>query len=577
VLVSIITPELEAVRATINTVLALIRGDWGKAWDEIRKVPGLMFEALVVIIKGLGGLLWDATTAVGTDIVKGIIQGIKDAPSIGQAIVDKIKGPSGLELLKKAIESHSPSMLFAREIGEPISEGIAQGIIDKQKAITDALLEVASKAVDDAKALVQSSVGQLSGLLSTGFDAEQGDVKTPAEKRIAQIQAAQSQQALDDQLASARKALADARLVKDTSDRKAAEAAALKQIHDANAAITMAALEKQAAIERTNLDSRQKVEKMNFDARLAQLNDFLTSGEASASEASARITAFMKEFGLSMADLGALLGVSFADGLRSQIPAAVKAAQDLADSIAAKKVLDTRSAAEAAAGDVLMTKAKAAEKAIANQDKAIEDAVAKAIATIAAQKAKATKGATGATGAAGDASSTYSGSLMGADAVMAPFAAQGASYGLRVTSGLRSPEQNRAVGGSPTSDHLIGKALDMADGPSSMAAFFTSLIGNPRVKQAFYDPLGSIFGGVRNSYVEGNHSDHVHVATYDKGGWLHPGWNLAYNGLGRKEAVGGGSAVFNVNVGGETLVQIVWDGVRRKAQVFERQNGRTAF
>ena len=82
---------------------------------------------------------------------------------------------------------------------------------------------------------------------------------------------------------------------------------------------------------------------------------------------------------------------------------------------------------------------------------------------------------------------------MGASPVMAPFAAMGRSAGLHVSSGLR-PGAITASG--HLSDHAIGKALDMSDGPASMATFFRMLIGNPRVKQAFYDPLGSIFGGI---------------------------------------------------------------------------------
>jgi hypothetical protein len=136
--------------------------------------------------------------------------------------------------------------------------------------------------------------------------------------------------------------------------------------------------------------------------------------------------------------------------------------------------------------------------------------------------------------------------LMGALPIMGPFASQAAAYGLRVTSGLR-PGAITASG--KLSDHAVGKALDVSNGYNTpqMAAFFRALIGNPRVKQAFYDPLGSIFGGVWSSYRQGGHSDHVHVATYDKGGWLKPGWNLAFNGLGRPEPVGGGGVTVYIN------------------------------
>jgi hypothetical protein len=141
-------------------------------------------------------------------------------------------------------------------------------------------------------------------------------------------------------------------------------------------------------------------------------------------------------------------------------------------------------------------------------------------------------------------SGTFNGNLMGANAEMAPFAAGAAAFGLRVTSGLRPGAIT--ANGTP-SDHGIGKALDVAGSPAGMAAFFRSLVGSRFVKQAFYDPLGSIFGGALSSYREGGHSDHVHVATYDQGGYLKPGWNLAYNGTGRPEPVGHGLGATTIN------------------------------
>jgi hypothetical protein len=136
--------------------------------------------------------------------------------------------------------------------------------------------------------------------------------------------------------------------------------------------------------------------------------------------------------------------------------------------------------------------------------------------------------------------------LMGARPELMPYAQAAAGYGLSVTSGLRPGAIT--ANGTP-SDHGIGKALDVAGSASGMAGFFRSLIGNPAVKQAFYDPLGSIFGGRQSPYIEGGHNDHVHVATYDKGGVLRPGWTLAHNGTGRNEYVsrGGGGITININ------------------------------
>jgi len=110
-----------------------------------------------------------------------------------------------------------------------------------------------------------------------------------------------------------------------------------------------------------------------------------------------------------------------------------------------------------------------------------------------------------------------------------------------------------------------------------MASFFRWLIGQTDVKQAFYDPLGSIFGGKLSSYREGGHSDHVHVATYDQGGYLQPGWNLAYNGTGALEPVGGGGTVniYMPNYMGSE--QAVFAALQAWGKKHMRRNGRRPF
>jgi hypothetical protein len=137
--------------------------------------------------------------------------------------------------------------------------------------------------------------------------------------------------------------------------------------------------------------------------------------------------------------------------------------------------------------------------------------------------------------------------LRGARPELMPYAQAAAGYGLSVTSGLRPGAIT--ANGTP-SDHGTGKAIDVAGSAAGMAGFFRSLIGNPAVKQAFYDPLGSIFGGRQSVYREGGHNDHVHVATYDRGGVLKPGWTLAHNGTGRNEYVsrGGGGTYVTINM-----------------------------
>lgn len=155
--------------------------------------------------------------------------------------------------------------------------------------------------------------------------------------------------------------------------------------------------------------------------------------------------------------------------------------------------------------------------------------------------------------------------LMGANPEMMPFAVAAQGLGLQVTSGLR-PGAITANG--TLSDHARGKALDVAGSAFSMGAFFDSLVGNRAVKQAFYDPKGSIFGGLWNSYREGGHNDHVHVATYDRGGVLKPGLTLAYNGTGRDEYVGRSRGEIHLHFHGvfgdvpRQMIRKIQDGLR---------------
>ena len=110
------------------------------------------------------------------------------------------------------------------------------------------------------------------------------------------------------------------------------------------------------------------------------------------------------------------------------------------------------------------------------------------------------------------------------DAVLSRFPDQ------TMTSGYRSPERNAAVGGSPTSDHMSGRAADFAPGSDAVASF---LRGYEGIKQVLWQVAG--------------HYDHVHGAVYDQGGGLPPGLTLAYNGTGKTERVS--------PVGGDMLSQ----------------------
>lgn len=117
-----------------------------------------------------------------------------------------------------------------------------------------------------------------------------------------------------------------------------------------------------------------------------------------------------------------------------------------------------------------------------------------------------------------------------------------------VSSAFRSPEENRRVGGAPNSDHLTGRAFDLVPASGWTAAAV-----------AHFDKIASYLAGLSSVRwigwrgVKGHGpGDHLHVSTFDKGGWLPPkSATLAINRTSQWEPVGppgrGGGITVNIN------------------------------
>lgn len=74
----------------------------------------------------------------GKDISAGIASGIRaNASSVAQAMSDVIR--AAVEAAKRAAGIGSPAKVFAREVGQWLPKGIAQGITDNAQAVDDAL------------------------------------------------------------------------------------------------------------------------------------------------------------------------------------------------------------------------------------------------------------------------------------------------------------------------------------------------------------------------------------------------------------------------------------------------------
>lgn len=129
--------------------------------------------------------------------------------------------------------------------------------------------------------------------------------------------------------------------------------------------------------------------------------------------------------------------------------------------------------------------------------------------------------------------------------------------------------------------HSRGRAIDI----SPRMDIFNWLAQNyPQSGELIFSPAGGrqLYRGAPHFYGEptrGDHWDHIHWGMFDRGGYLQPGWNMAYNGTGALEPVGptaaGGTTTINVTVNAAIadagVGQLVVDAIKQ----FERRNGRS--
>ena len=162
---------LTAIRGVVDVVTGLIHGDWSQVWKGIKEIVSGTLGAVKSLLHGAISQLGNLAHLVGTAIYKGIIQPVAGlvgdlfkaltsavgsavkrvaswvvgaAAAIGKGITDgilsgvgslastlasKLKGAAGSALsdIKGGLHIHSPSQVFADQVGRPIAEGILAG------------------------------------------------------------------------------------------------------------------------------------------------------------------------------------------------------------------------------------------------------------------------------------------------------------------------------------------------------------------------------------------------------------------------------------------------------------------
>lgn len=323
---STIKGVLQVITNVIKLFAAVLRGDWGAAWNALKGIASgalnivkaqvdafkerilLVFSALktgaIAAFRGLWGLIEGAAGSayafarnIGIRLVRGIINGLG-------GLVDMVKNKieSGLRSAVDKINPFSPVEQGGFIIGTKLARGTVEGWVygtaelpDKMSKTLRAAIERAQVTVGALRGKLQSAMGTVASDMMRAFDAntQQGLAKiektlrkkfdlteaaqTPTEALIAKMEGERQDAALQQAVTDAQAALFAAM---NPSEAEAAAAggagsaegilAAQRQLEEAKYQLQLAALSKQAAAERTAEVARVARAQVNFEAELAR-------------------------------------------------------------------------------------------------------------------------------------------------------------------------------------------------------------------------------------------------------------------------------------------------------------------
>jgi len=248
-----IVTAMNVVKGVINLISSLLKGDFSGAWRALTGIVGAVLRGIVIMLKnlvlqivGIAVLAGKAALNIGLKIVEGIGQGIVGLAKlagrivqglagalasavvwvgtkfveIGSAIVEGIKSGiaaawdgfkgwlldklgSPIQWAKDFFGIGSPSRVFAKQVGEPIVQGIAQGIQTQQGNLKNKLVTVMKNAVSSAKSNLISLSGTFGGLLGTARTAGDSGLLGVLQGNLTADQNKRQKQALDDAKAQA--------------------------------------------------------------------------------------------------------------------------------------------------------------------------------------------------------------------------------------------------------------------------------------------------------------------------------------------------------------------------------------
>lgn len=159
---SVINNVVGLVRGVLDSLLLLLKGDFTGAWDTLKTAISTAWTGIGTAVQtGIDGVKaklmeWIGGAAqFGRDLVAGIASGISgSAGKIADAA--KTAASNALESAKALLGIASPSKVMAKQVGLPIGQGMAAGIMESIPAIRGAMAVSLGAAQGQATQSIQN-------------------------------------------------------------------------------------------------------------------------------------------------------------------------------------------------------------------------------------------------------------------------------------------------------------------------------------------------------------------------------------------------------------------------------------
>lgn len=326
---TVVTTAMRIIGGLIEAALALIRGDWGEAWNKLKQVARAALDGVVATVRNLGGLLYDAAVAVGKRLVQGLIDGIS---AMGGALMDKARDI--VSSVKNALKVwESPPETFGAKIGSALIQGMITGIDQKLpnlKTKTEGIVSDLKDTLTRARSGWDNAWSEYTSSALAAFDDMAAKVKTKSEKVLDALRTAREKSSIKQAIGDARASLAEAQAGGDPD----AIVSAQRQLDEALFRQKEYGLEQRAAVERKKLDEATAVRRMKFEEQLTELGTQYLRSLAKHGEGQASILKKIQGFEEKYQIRGKALGDALARGIDDARGGVVDAANRLAAAIA---------------------------------------------------------------------------------------------------------------------------------------------------------------------------------------------------------------------------------------------------